>query len=85
MEMRNLKKRGGEDREAMRSFYKHLFRGKGQYLLALAKASRFIYPFYSRIMKMRIGGDDDLRELVETLGLEVIVHPTVLEGLFIND
>jgi hypothetical protein len=43
------------------------------------------YPYYRRKMLARIGANAELEELLRQERPHVILHPTVLEGLFVSD
>ncbi len=43
------------------------------------------YPYYRRKMLARIGDNPELEQLLREERPDVIVHPTVLEGLFVSD
>lgn len=45
----------------------------------------FLYGFYRRRALRKIGNSSSFDRLMEDLRPEVIVHPTVLEGLFVSD
>jgi hypothetical protein len=44
-----------------------------------------MYGYYRRKMLARIGENDDLNRLLAAEQPDVIIHPTVLEGLFVSD
>lgn len=43
------------------------------------------YPYYRRKMLARIGDNGELERLLREEQPDVVVHPTVLEGLFVSD
>lgn len=43
------------------------------------------YPFYRQVMLARIGDNEALNRLLTEERPDVIIHPTVLEGLFVSD
>lgn len=44
-----------------------------------------IYPYYNKLMMKRLGEDRVLKKLLLEEKPDVIIHPTVLEGIFVSD
>lgn len=84
-DFKNRRNREGKDAIAMEQFYRHLYRAKRQYTLAKIRTVGLVFWFYKRYKLLRIGEDTRLQRMIDDVGIDVIIHPTVLEGLFIND
>ena len=79
-----LSNRSGLDKSSMQEFYRWLYDGR-RYMGAIFRANRFVYPLYKYLKQLSIGINKKLLEQLSELEIDIIVHPTVLEGLFVND
>jgi len=48
-------------------------------------SSRWVFPVYRAYMLWRLGEDRDLKRLLQEERPDIVVHPTVLEGVFVTD
>jgi hypothetical protein len=84
--IRNLRARSGEDYKAMRDILRWLFRWPpGTYYLLVLLTSRMLFPMFRRYKEKKLGSNVELESIISKLGIDIIIHPTVLEGLFVND
>ena len=82
--MRAWKARNSQD-DHNELYYRRAFSGKRQYFAASIKTNKFVYPIYARYIKNKISQNVELEQLILDLNLDLMVHPTVLDGLFVND
>ena len=59
--------------------------GPKEIIRSSIKGSRFIYPFYKKYQLARMGRPVALEKLIDDISPDVIIHPTVLEGVFVSD
>ena len=82
--LKALRKRTDKDKKVTLIMYKHILR-KGRFYLDWIKSNKYIFPLYERFIKKIIGSNLDLIQKIKKNSLDVIIHPTVLNGLFVND
>ena len=82
--LKSLRKRTDKDKKVTLIMYKHILR-KGRFYLDWIKSSKFIFPFYEKFIKKKIGPNLDLIQKMKNNSLDLVIHPTVLNGLFVND
>ena len=87
--MKGIRKRKGSDKEVFQIMYKQMLGYRSfrpsNYTIDWIKSSWLVYPFVKFFYKFWLGEFKSLRSIIEKLNLDIIVHPTVLEGLFVND
>lgn len=71
-------------RHATRQVWRHLLGAKA-YWQSWLYSWPLTYPFYKLLMLARIGENLALSNLLQEERPDVILHPTVLEGLFVSD
>ena len=79
-----IRKRTGIDKKVMLGFYKAML-GRRSFLKDWIKSSWFVYPFYKLYKINQLGENKCLNEMIRSHGIDLLLHPTVLEGLFVND
>ena len=84
-ELRNLKKREGADRAAMIRFYREYFGTARRYWKARILALPWVFPIYRLYKRYQFKIEPALEEIVLSKDLDLILHPTVLNGLFVYD
>ena len=82
--LKNIRKRTGRDRDAITAFYRQL-RGPFWFRVFWIMSSRICFFWYARYKTREIGENVDLDQIVQKYHFDVIIHPTVLDGLFVTD
>jgi CDP-Glycerol:Poly(glycerophosphate) glycerophosphotransferase len=76
--------RGSRDKRPIFAFWREML-GRRGFWMSWCWSWPGAYHWYRRRMLARIGDDPALDALLEEEKPDVIVHPTVLEGLFVSD
>ena len=82
--LKDLRKRKDKDKQVTLIMYKHILR-KGRFYLDWFRSSKYIYPIYKNYIKKKIGSNAELIHIIKKNYIDIIIHPTVLNGLFVND
>ena len=95
-QLRTVRKREGVDKEVSSRRFGELtrfwYRGESRILSKVRQLIPLwvillpgIYQVFVRLIFLKLGENVELTKLFKKLELQCIVHPTVLEGLFVND
>ena len=82
--LKNIRKRTGRDRGEITAFYRHV-RGPFWFWIFWILSSRICFFWYARYKTHQIGENVALDQIIQKYQFDVIVHPTVLDGLFVTD
>jgi|GEM_PF-715932 len=78
-----LRRRSPEKKVLFRYWYEQL--GRRPFWISWFFSWNLTYPFYRWWMLGRAGPYSELNQLLEEINPDIIIHPTVLEGLFVSD
>jgi len=81
--LNNIRNRVGEDKKAELARYRLIL--KRNYYFHRIKSLEGIFQIYTKWMRRALGDYEELERAIVKSKIDLIIHPTVLEGLFVND